>query len=250
MQNVLSLNNFNLSYAGYDLILGSSGPVPPIDPYNPLNLPPYVIRVQYQDGVIPYLEHGYNYTVERVSYYPNVWDIYHPQNNWGGEWGIGSLFPDTDKVNLYPTKITEILGANTTNVTNLDRAFENCLALSSISLFDTRNVTSMSATFYNCGNLSALPLYDTYNVVNMDSTFKQCNLTSIPLFDTTSVTSMNETFFYDINVKSGMYALYQQASTQTIPPSSHYNTFRYCGLATQEGNAERALIPTSWGGDL
>lgn len=244
MQNILSLNNFNLSYAGYDLILDSSGPVPPIDPYNPLDLPPYVIRVQYQDNVIPYLEQGYNYTVERVSYYPNVWDIYHPQDDWS------NFFISNDHIELRKNKIIDVLGANTTNVNNMDNLFSGCLALSSLSLFDTRSVTSMSATFYNCGNLSAIPLYDTYNVVNMDSTFKQCNLTSIPLFDTTSVTSMNETFFYDINVKSGMYALYQQASTQTIPPSSHYDTFRYCGLATQEGNAERALIPASWGGDL
>lgn len=244
MQNILSLNNFNLSYAGYDLILGTAGPVPPVDPYNPLNLPPYVIRLQYQDNVIPYLEPGFGYTLERVSYYPNVWDIYHPVNDWS------TFFRSDDHVEFKKGKIIGVLGANTTNVNNIDNLFSGSTALSSISLFDTRSVTSMSSTFYNCGNLSTIPLYDTYNVVNMNYTFKQCGLTSIPLFDTTSVTSMNETFFYDIYVKSGMYALYQQASTQTIPPSSHYSTFRYCGLSTDEGNAERALIPTSWGGDL
>lgn len=274
MQNILSLNNFNLSYAGYDLILGSSGPVPPIDPYNPLNLPPYTLRVVYKDGVIPIVPANQSrYTVERVSYYPNVWDIYHPVNDWG-EWGGYPLLPDTDNFDLYPRRIIEILGANTTNVTNLDRAFENCSALSSISLFDTRNVTSMSATFNNCQALPSIPLYDTYNVVNFDKIFYQCyNLSSVPLFNThnvssmyqsfwdshisaipafdmTNITNMNYTFFDCAYVESGLSAMYQSVSGKITDVNKHWQTFSYCGRLTEQGNAERALIPTSWGGSM
>lgn len=274
MQNVLSLNNFNLSYAGYDLILGSSSPVPPVDPYNPLNLPPYTLRVVYKDGVIPYVDHGYYYSIERISYYPNVWDIYHPVNDWGFIGGIGPLLPDTDRNNLYPKQITEILGANTTNVINLDRAFENCSALSSISLFDTSKVTSMSATFNECRNLTSIPLYDTYNVVNFDKIFYNCfNLSSMPLFDTHNVSSMYQAFWgnhisaipqFDMTnitntyyafgmcdyVESGMSAMYQDLSGKITAENKYWQTFGHCGTRTEQGNAERALIPTSWGGDL
>jgi len=47
-------------------------------------------------------------------------------------------------------------------------------------------------------------------------------------------------------VESGALALYQQASTQTNPPSSHSNTFRDCGSNTTTGAAELAQIPSDW----
>ena len=78
---------------------------------------------------------------------------------------------------------------------------------------------------YSCTSLSALPLFDTTKVVNMNSAFMNCK-----------------------NVKEGALALYQQASTQAIPPSAHSNTFNGCGSNTSDGSAELAQIPTSWGG--
>jgi hypothetical protein len=51
-----------------------------------------------------------------------------------------------------------------------------------------------------------------------------------------------------LNVQSGALALYQQASTQTTPPSDHSYTFTNCGKNTQTGAAELAQIPSSWGG--
>jgi hypothetical protein len=51
-----------------------------------------------------------------------------------------------------------------------------------------------------------------------------------------------------LNVQSGALALYQQASTQTTPPSEYYNTFYNCGSNTTTGAAELAQIPSSWGG--
>ena len=51
-----------------------------------------------------------------------------------------------------------------------------------------------------------------------------------------------------LNVQSGALALYQQASSQTNPPSSHNNTFYNCGKFTTTGAAELAQIPSDWGG--
>jgi hypothetical protein len=48
------------------------------------------------------------------------------------------------------------------------------------------------------------------------------------------------------NVQSGALALYQQASSQATPPSTHIATFRGCGSNTVTGAAELAQIPSNW----
>jgi hypothetical protein len=48
------------------------------------------------------------------------------------------------------------------------------------------------------------------------------------------------------NVESGALALYQQASTQANPPSTHVETFYRCGINTVQGSAELAQIPSDW----
>jgi hypothetical protein len=59
---------------------------------------------------------------------------------------------------------------------------------------------------------------------------------------------MYRTFYQCNHVESGALALYQQASTQTTPPSNHDGTFKNCGQDTTTGAAELAMIPTGWGG--
>jgi surface protein len=77
--------------------------------------------------------------------------------------------------------------------------------------------------------------------------FQYCtSLTSIPLFNTSSVTNMSSMFDGCTNVQSGALALYQQASTQTTPPSTHDQTFQNCGSSTTTGAAELAQIPSDW----
>ena len=178
----------------------------PVDPLNPLGLPANTIRVKFSSGYTPTM--GDTQTL--VDSTTNVWDIYKQSNDWG------DLFNDNNN-------LLEVLGANTTNVTRMVRLFNSCDLLTSVSLFDTSNITSMSSMFYQC-----------------------YNLTSIPLFDTSKVTSMNSTFYNCYYVQSGALALYQQASTQTTPPSSHISTFSGCGQNSSTGRAELAQIPSDW----
>jgi len=49
-----------------------------------------------------------------------------------------------------------------------------------------------------------------------------------------------------IKVQSGALALYQQASSQTTPPTKHSKTFYLCGFDTTEGAAELEQIPSDW----
>lgn len=178
----------------------------PVDPLNPLNLPANTIRVKFSSGYIPAM--GDTQTL--VDSTNNVWDIYKESNDWG------ELFRSN-------TAILEVLGANTTNVTRMVNMFNECHNLTYVSLFDTSNITSMSGMFYQC-----------------------YNLTSIPLFDTSKVTSMNYTFYNCYAVQSGALALYQQASSQATPPSSHISTFSGCGQNSQTGRTELAQIPYDW----
>jgi len=47
-------------------------------------------------------------------------------------------------------------------------------------------------------------------------------------------------------VESGALALYQQASSQATPPSTHNSAFYKCGRDTVTGAAELAQIPSDW----
>ena len=178
------------------------------DPYNPLGLPANTIRVKFKSGYTP--DMGDTQTF--VDSTNNVWDIYKESNDWY------NLF-------TYNFDLLEVLGANTSNVTSMSGMFGYCAALTSVQLFNTSSVTNMSSMFVECTALITLPLFDTSNVTNMDNTFMYCN-----------------------GVQGGALALYQQASTQTTPPTNHAYTFMNCGTWTTTGAAELAQIPSSWGG--
>lgn len=140
---------------------------------------------------------------------------------------------------------------NTSSVTDMAHMFGGCYLLQSVPQLVTSNVTNMSFMFNDCNHLTTLPLFDTSSVTNMESFCSGCTaLTAVPLFDTSSVENMNYAFYYCPHVQSGSLALYQQASTQTNPPTYHDEVFRSCGNETQTGVAELAQIPQSWGGDL
>jgi len=107
-------------------------PGPGPDPYNPLNLPPFTIRLLYEDGVTPSFSKG---TGVQVSSSPNVWDLTYENSDW-------------NRLLSVDREVLEVLGANTTNVTDMNYLFTNCSSLYSVPLFDTRNVTNMSHMFY------------------------------------------------------------------------------------------------------
>lgn len=180
------------------------------DPYNPLNLPANTVRIKFESGYTPSM--GNSRTL--VDAGENVWDIYKQSNNWADAF-------------TYNSNILEVLGANTTEVTNMIGMLFGCNNLTNIALFDTSNVTNMNSMFDNCSSLNIIPLYNTSKATDMSYMFNDCT-----------------------TIESGALALYQQASSQTTPPTYHEGTFRNCGLVTQTGSAELAQIPRDWGGRL
>ena len=180
------------------------------DPYNPLNLPANTMRLRFTDGYTPTAPSGSTYT--QVSSSPNIWDLTRePQmTSWV------ALFRNN-------TNVLEVLGANTSTVTDMSAIFQDCIFLSSVAIFNTSNITDMSYMFRACNILR-----------------------SIPLFDTSKVSNMSYMFFNCYDVQSGALALYQQASTQANPPSNHTYTFYNCGATSTTGAAELAQIPSDW----
>lgn len=156
-----------------------------VDPHNPLNLPAYTIRCKFEDGYTPPQP-----IRTQVSASPNVWDITYIDTDW------------EDMLGDDPA-LLEVLGANTTGVTNMTSMFRNCSSLTNVPLFDTNSATNMSYMFKDC-----------------------------------------------TAVQSGALALYQQASSQSTPPTTYTGCFTNCGVNTTTGAAELAQIPTSWGGTM
>ena len=246
MSKILSFNNKLLANLTGSKLLGSEG------------LPPYTIRLRYRENTTPSSWRQDVQTVQ-VSENPNIWDLTYENSNWS------SLL-----ANEY--NLIEVIEANTKGVTNMFELFRNCSSLTTISLFNTSFVNNMSCMFYYCTALrGAIPLFDTRNVTDMSSMFYYCSyieeiptlntsnvismremlahcthLIEIPLFDTANVYDMTSMCLYCSNVLRGMLRLYEQASTQQNIPQQHAACFQHCGESLHE---ERALIPSSWGGD-
>ena len=202
---MITYNNSILKVGGNWLV-----PSPAPDPYNPLGLPPYTIRVRCPAGREPithYIGLG-NPTSVQVSADPNVWDV---------------TLESTDWSDLFTSEaIVEVLGANTANVENMSRMFEYCSALTTLCLFDTSSVESFYLAFAS-SNITVIPLYPTDSLVDASQAFSSC-----------------------YNVETGALALYQQMSTQDNPPTYHDNCFTDCGSSTVTGAAELEQIPADW----
>lgn len=269
MADLIQINNGLISIGGNLIEITPSVP----------SLPPYTIRLRYNDGVTPTFSKG---TGVQVSSSPNVWDLTYNNTSWG------------DLLTGHED-LLEVMGANTTGIANMRWMFYGCSRLASVSLFDTSSVTIMRYMFYGCSSLTSVPLFNTSSATDMSFMFCSCSnltsvplldtskcsnmqqmfdgcssLTSVPLFDTSSATTMISMFqncsslrsvplldtssatntitmfSYCIHVESGALALYQQASSQANPPEKHSEMFRNCGYLTTSGAAELAQIPGGW----
>lgn len=277
----MSMARLHKTYSGHPVVRN-------LDPYNPLDLPPRTIRLKYKPGAVCSIHSPYGnyFTLTQVSEEPNIWDITGTDPILGGSWSYafendtniievlgGNLSGDgypglfyhcssLAKVNILKTDhvssmfrmfcgtaITSIPLFDTSSVYTMYQMFDGCKNLISIPLFDTSNVEDMEGMLAGCESLTSIPLLNTAKVTTMRIMLFDCiNLKVIPLFDTSKVTNMEAMASNCFNVESGALALYQQASSQTVPPSVYSNCFRDCGIYTITGAAELAQIPTSWGG--
>ena len=167
-------DNNKFRFEGSDVIASAKFYINP----NPLNLPPYTIRVRYEDGTTPTFSKG---TGVRVSQTPNVWDLTYNNSDWTYLMS-----------HIFNTDLIEVLGANASGVEKMTYMFNDCVLLSSVNLIDTSTVTDMSHMFSRCLNLKTVQLFDTSNVTSMSGMFNgNQDLIAVPNFDTNKVTDMS-----------------------------------------------------------
>lgn len=220
---------YNGSWLGYNGAVVTTRPDP-----NPLGLPAYTMRFQfdntsYDPSSVNTFPVGSTWT--QVSSSPNVWDFTYQTTDWSNAFGYAN--PDAPSLNLGQFKSetsgnTAVLGANTTNVSNMYRMFEDCDSLNSLALFDTSSVTNMERMFCKCTHITSTPLYDTGSVTNMKQSFLLCSrLASVPLFDMHSVTTTYEMFnqtrlttvpLFDTSSVTDMTGMFNACSRLTTVP--------------------------------
>ena len=91
------------------------------------------------------------------------------------------------------------------------------------------------------------PALDTSSATDMVDMFAGCtSLKHVPLYSTASCVDMRTMFYMCKNVEGGALALYNQASSQAVPPTLYSGAFYQCGTDTASGAAELAQIPYDW----
>lgn len=194
--------------------------------YNPLNLPPYTLRVELlPDAVEPKINDDFRnekLTMTQVSASPNIWDITYTDSVWDEMFDVG-VNPE-----IIYDNVKGIIGGNLTGVTSIERWFFSTDILEYINIIDTPDVIDMAAAFTHCTNLVNVPSYfNLASVEDMTGAFKQCYslvhlpvfvnssnlrllkqafaeciaLVDITLFDTSNVTDFEQAFFYCRSLK-------------------------------------------------
>ena len=154
--------------------------------------------------------------------------------------------------------------------------FDNTI-LSAIPRFNTSAVTSFSNAFgeadfifpftldcSNCVDLSDLinPSYyyassfptlkNTSNVTSWNGTFrgvgsrKSFSSTTIPDYDFSNAVDVTNTFMNNQYLIGGISSTYAKLSALGNQITAHSACFRNCGVSSEQGRAELALIPNDW----
>lgn len=126
------------------------------------------------------------------------------------------------------TSLDEVLtGLDTSQVTNMSRAFSECENINTIPYINTSKVIDMSYMFSKDWYLTTIPQLDTQNVTSMSFMFNECQrLTSIPQLDTSKVTTMQSMFNYCNNYLTAI----PQLDTRNV--TSMQNMFANCSKLT------------------
>ena len=103
----------------------------------------------------------------------------------------------TNALQLYrgDTKLVYAPNINTSNVTIMQRMFENCVRLRTVPLYNTSKVTDMYQMFFNCKSLQTVPAFNTINVTIMSQMFASCSLLkTVSEMNTSKVTNFQDMF--------------------------------------------------------
>ena len=167
------------------------------------------------------------------------------------------------------------------NVTNATHWFEACdtYNLSGLPIYNTSSVTSFQGAFIqgrvrqpitlDCRSCTSLSyafdaqegirtdypnLKNTYNVTNWERAFGIFAATAslknsqlvIPDYDFSNTTNVSGMFAGNLYVSGGISSTYAKLSALGNQITAHSACFRNCGVGSEQGRAELALIPNDW----
>lgn len=141
----------------------------------------WTIRVNMRThGEAPSVKSGA--TVTRLYDDIDIYDITYENPDWS------ELF------NQIPY-ISEVISANTTGVTNMEKLFYRQQYMTHIAAMDTSLVTNMTFMLYECYALQELPMLDMRNVDGLGSFMYGCrNVQELPFLDLSNVRYMGLAF--------------------------------------------------------
>jgi hypothetical protein len=140
----------------------------------------------------------------------------------GAWWGCSNLVINASDVGDF------------SNVTNFDRAWQNCSSLTFFPLIDTSSgiffgSSNFTGTWSGCSSLTSFPLIDTSNGTRFNSAWRNCSsLTSFPAIDTSSATGVHA-FAY---TWENCYSLTSFPLIDTSNGTFFLNTWRSCSSLT------------------
>lgn len=145
-----------------------------VDPLNPLGLPDYTIRLKFDTTDEPAFSHGEATLVESSRGGWSIWDLTYASSDW-------------TQLLYGQTHLVEVLGANSTNVTNMTGLFNGCSNLERLAIFDTSMVDNMVGIFGNCAKIETMPDFDYSEVTNMCYAFTNCSALKAFIAETPSL---------------------------------------------------------------
>ncbi len=280
MSIILSYNGSMLGSSN-DAMLGGSW----VDPYNPLGLPPHTIRCQFSEGYTPSIANTTAVQVSSsnpnlwdiTTNSTTDWSGLLRENtellgvrgaNSTGITNIEDMFRNCPKLQTVvgPMDLRSVTsldrvfmqstmlamtpsGWDVSHITSMSHTFDNCLGLYRITsnFCNTPNVTDYSYCYHATQALKTVPTIDTSAATNLEAMFMwSMGLTQVPLLDTSSATNVNYMFEDCYEVEDGALAMYQQMSTQAVPPVNHAGCFYSCGSNTFSGRTQLSQIPADW----
>ena len=185
-------------------------------------LPANTIRLKFTPGATP--EEPWAGTLTLVDSTNNIWDYTYENPNW-------------QAVMYHQPELLEVIGGNVSGVRDMAYTFSECQKLTKVPLLNYDSLTRTWNMFAYDTALTEIPAGLAYlmpNVTRVTDTFRSCT-----------------------NVQSGMLEFYNVMKNQVIEEeipgigTTTSDCFTYCGTnGGATAAAERAQIPTTWGGDM
>ena len=138
------------------------------------------------------------------------------------------------------TSVNDLISySDTSEVTNMNYMFSQCINLTTTPQLDTSNVTNMGSIFSYCSKLTTISQLNTSKVTNMTYMFSGC--TKLTIIDIThmNITSSSNSSYFASNCKSLTKLIIRNMGTiPTLASNSFTNCYHFTGETNKTYNPQ------------